>query len=75
MIAASSVRSDLRMLRGSQSFWRSSSSIAPRIRCDANVSNWQPCASSKREAASISPIMPAWMMSSICTDAGSLAAR
>jgi hypothetical protein len=28
-------RSALRVLRGSQSFWRSSSSIAPRMRCVA----------------------------------------
>jgi hypothetical protein len=74
-IALSKRRSALRVLRGSQSFCRSSSSIAPRMRCVAYVSNWLPWLSSKRAAASMRPIMPAWMMSSICTLDGRRAAR
>src|SRR6185369_6080556 len=47
--------------------------IAPRMRCVAKVSNCTPCAASKRLSASVRPIMPTWMRSSISTFAGSLA--
>ncbi len=63
----------LRAERGSQSPARSSSSIEPRIRLAAYTSNWVPWVSSNRLTASIRPIMPAWIMSSSSTLAGSLA--
>ena len=74
-IAVSMRRSALRVLRGSQSFCRSSSSMAPRMRWVAYVSNWLPWLSSKRCAASMRPIIPAWMVSWICTLDGRRAAR
>ena len=56
-----------------QSLPRNSSSIAPRMRCVAKVSNITPCAASKRDSASLRPIMPTWIRSSSSTLAGSLA--
>ena len=56
-----------------QSLPRSSSSMAPRMRWVAKVSNCTPCAASKRLSASVRPIMPTWIRSSSSTLAGSLA--
>ena len=62
----------LRRLRDIQSPSRSSSSMAPRMRWLAKVSNCTPCDGSKRDSASLRPIMPTWIRSSTSTLAGSL---
>ena len=71
--AVSMSRCCLRLPRLIQSAPRSSSSIAPRIRWVAKVSNCTPCSLSKRVIASARPIMPTWIRSSTSTLAGSLA--
>ena len=63
----------LRLPRLIQSLPRSSSSIAPRMRWVAKVSNCTPCAGVEAASASFRPIMPTWIRSSSSTLAGSLA--
>ena len=71
--AASSSRRWRRTPRGHASL-RSASIIAPRTRRSAKVSNLMPRASSKRWAASISPITPSWTRSPISIEWGIVAA-
>ena len=71
--AASMLRCWRRLPRLIQSPPRSSSSIAPRMRCVAKVSNCTPWLASKRVSASARPIMPTWIRSSSSMLAGSLA--
>ena len=71
--AASSSRRWRRTPRGQASL-RSASIMAPRMRRSANVSNLMPRASSKRCAASMSPMTPSWTRSPMSIEWGIVAA-
>ena len=68
--AACTARALERTDRGTQSCARRSSRMAPRTRCMAYVSNFQPRSGSKRSIASMSPKMPACTRSAASTCCG-----